>query len=219
MVFLQSSIFNRRVIMSFGSSAEVKARPGCRSYQTWTEWKKRKQKETEQDVAPEAPAKKVSPLKGRKLGPRKKPSPLKGRKLGPRKPKPLIVPLGVLEAVQKSKRAQIDEAIKPGIDALFGMEYKKTVQEPSVNTLLQERALQYGTFASLAKTAQEFKSVLYRELGSRNKRLADDQAEALDMIMTKIARVINGDADHADSWADIAGYATLVAERLQGRTL
>ena len=46
-------------------------------------WKKRKQKETEQDVAPEAPAKKVSPLKGRKLGPRKKPSPLKGRKLGP----------------------------------------------------------------------------------------------------------------------------------------
>jgi len=159
--------------------------------------------------------KKVSPLKGRKLGPRKGPSPLKGRKLGPRKPKPLVVPLGVLEAVQKSKRAQIAEAIKPGIDALFGMEYKGL----SVNTLLQERALQYGTFAALAKTAQEFKSVLYRELGSRNKRLADDQAEALDTILTKIARIINGNADHVDSWADIAGYATLVAERLQGRSL
>jgi predicted ATPase len=162
--------------------------------------------------------KKVSPLKGRKLGPRKGPSPLKGRKLGPRKPKPLVVPLGVLEAVQKSKRAQIVEAIKPGIDALFDMEYKKTVQEPSVNTLLQERALQYGTFAALAKTAQEFKSVLYRELGSRNKRLADDQAEALDMILTKIARIINGNADIADHYFDIAGYATLVAERLQGRS-
>ena len=183
-------------------------------------WKKRKQKETEQDVAPpEAPAKKVSPLKGRKLGPRKKPSPLKGRKLGPRKPKPLVVPLGVLEAMQKSKRAQVVEAIKPGLNALFGMEYEKTVQAPSVNTLLQERALQYGTFAPLAKTAQEFKSVLYRELGSRNKRLADDQAEALDMVIHKIARIINGNADHIDSWADIAGYATLVAERLQGRTL
>jgi hypothetical protein len=186
-------------------------------------------KQRKEDVAPEAPAKKVSPLKGRKLGPRKKPSPLKGRKLGPsplkgrklgpRKPKPLVVPLGVLEAVQKSKRAQIVEAIKPGLNALFGLEYKKTVQEPSVNTLLQERALQYGTFVSLAKTAQEFKSVLYRELGSRNKRLADDQAEALDMILHKIARIINGNADHVDSWADIAGYATLVAERLQGRTL
>jgi len=177
-------------------------------------------KQRKEDVAPEAPAKKVSPLKGRKLGPRKKPSsPLKGRKLGPRKPKPLVVPLGVLEAVQKSKRAQIVEAIKPGLNALFGMEYKGSGQGLSVNTLLQERALQYGTFASLAKTAQEFKSVLYRELGSRNKRLADDQSEALDMIFHKIARIINGNADHVDSWADIAGYSTLVAERLQGRTL
>ena len=181
-------------------------------------WKKRKQKETEQDVAPEAPAKKVSPLKGRKLGPRKKPSPLKGRKLGP---SPLK---GRKLGPRKPKhegitRAQLATELKPGLNALFGLEFKKTVQAPSVNTLLQERALQYGTFVSLAKTAQEFKSVLYRELGSRNKRLADDQAEALDMIIHKIARVINGDANHVDSWADIAGYATLVAERLQGRTL
>ena len=178
-------------------------------------WKKRKQKETEQDVAPEAPAKKVSPLKGRKLGPRKKPSPLKGRKLGP---SPLK---GRKLGPRKPKitRAQLAKELEPGLNALFGLGFKKTVQEPSVNTLLQERALQYGTFVSLAKTAQEFKSVLYRELGSRNKRLADDQSEALDMILHKIARVINGDANHVDSWADIAGYATLVAERLQGRTL
>ena len=162
-------------------------------------------KKRKEDVAPEAPAKKVSPLKGRKLGPRKKPSPLKGRKLGPRKP--------------KITRAQLATELEPGLNALFGLEFKKTVQAPNVNTLLQERALQYGTFASLAKTAQEFKSVLYRELGSRNKRLADDQAESLDMILHKIARIINGNADHVDSWADIAGYATLVAERLQGRTL
>ena len=166
-------------------------------------------KKRKEDVAPpEAPAKKVSPLKGRKLGPRKKPSPLKGRKLGPRKPKK-----------EGITRAQLATELEPGLNALFGLEFKKTVQAPSVNTLLQERALQYGTFVSLAKTAQEFKSVLYRELGARNKRLADDQSESLDMIFHKIARIINGNADHVDSWADIAGYATLVAERLQGRTL
>ena len=166
-------------------------------------------KKRKEDVAPpEAPAKKVSPLKGRKLGPRKKPSPLKGRKLGPRKPKK-----------EGITRAQLATELEPGLNALFGLEFKKTVQAPSVNTLLQERALQYGTFVSLAKTAQEFKSVLYRELGARNKRLADDQSESLDMIFHKIARIINGNADHIDSWADIAGYATLVAERLQGRTL
>ena len=128
-------------------------------------------KKRKEDVAPEAPAKKVSPLKGRKLGP----SPLKGRKLGPRKPKE-----------EGITRAQLATELKPGLNALFGL---------------------------------EFKSVLYRELGSRNKRLAVDQSEALDMIMTKIARVINGDADHVDTWNDIAGYAKLVAERLQGRTL
>ena len=170
-------------------------------------------KQRKEDVAPEAPAKKVSPLKGRKLGPRKKPSPLKGRKLGPsplkgrklgpRKPKVGVVPLSLLEVARK-----VADATQP----------KKAVFE-GVDKILQERAQSYGTFVSLAKTAQEFKSVLYRELGSRNKRLADDQAEALDMIIHKIARVINGDANHVDSWADIAGYATLVAERLQGRTL
>jgi hypothetical protein len=42
-----------------------------------------------------------------------------------------------------------------------------------------------------------------------------DQREALDMIAHKIARIINGDPDYADSWVDIAGYATLVSERLK----
>lgn len=147
--------------------------------------------------------KKVSPLKGRKLGPRKKPSPLKGRKLGPRKTKVGVIPLSLLEVARK-----VADATQPKKDVFQG-----------VDKILQERAQSYGTFVSLAKTAQEFKSVLYRELGSRNKRLADDQAESLDMILHKIARIINGNADHADSWADIAGYATLVAERLQGRAL
>ena len=48
--------------------------------------------------------------------------------------------------------------------------------------------------------------------------LDDDQIEALDMIASKIARVVNGNPNHIDSWIDIAGYATLVADRLQGKT-
>lgn len=38
--------------------------------------------------------------------------------------------------------------------------------------------------------------------------------EALDIITQKIGRIINGDANYADSWQDIAGYAQLVANRL-----
>ena len=34
------------------------------------------------------------------------------------------------------------------------------------------------------------------------------------MILHKIGRIINGDADYADSWHDIAGYASLVDKRL-----
>jgi hypothetical protein len=52
-----------------------------------------------------------------------------------------------------------------------------------------------------------------------DRKLEDDQAEALEMIANKIARILNGDPDYADSWTDIAGYATLVAERLNGREL
>ena len=32
------------------------------------------------------------------------------------------------------------------------------------------------------------------------------------MIAVKIARILNGDPNHFDSWIDIAGYATLAAE-------
>jgi hypothetical protein len=43
----------------------------------------------------------------------------------------------------------------------------------------------------------------------------DDQREALDMIAHKIGRILNGDPNYADSWVDIAGYAKLVADRLE----
>jgi hypothetical protein len=42
-----------------------------------------------------------------------------------------------------------------------------------------------------------------------------DMQESLDMIVTKMARILIGDPYHHDSWIDIAGYAMLVANRLQ----
>jgi hypothetical protein len=35
------------------------------------------------------------------------------------------------------------------------------------------------------------------------------------MICSKLARLACGDADHVDSWHDIAGYATLVVKDLE----
>jgi len=35
------------------------------------------------------------------------------------------------------------------------------------------------------------------------------------MICHKIGRIVNGDPNYYDSWADIAGYAKLVSDRLE----
>jgi hypothetical protein len=46
-------------------------------------------------------------------------------------------------------------------------------------------------------------------------RLMDDQRETLDMIAHKIGRILAGDPNVEDHWKDIAGYATLSADRVR----
>ena len=86
----------------------------------------------------------------------------------------------------------------------------------SINKTLRERGERYGTFVGHANVTQRLKSVIWFCLKARGKQLADDQQEALDMICHKVGRIVNGDPDYADSWHDIAGYAQLVADRLNG---
>jgi hypothetical protein len=87
----------------------------------------------------------------------------------------------------------------------------------SVDAILNERASNYGSFLGLSQVTQRLKAVAHQFAGQNNKTFDADQAEALDMIFTKIGRILNGDANHIDSWIDIAGYATLVADRLKGK--
>jgi len=92
-----------------------------------------------------------------------------------------------------------------------------------ITTTLQERGSRYGKFIGHARITQDLKSVIAehtplgrtRADGTHSDHLAPDQQEALDMICHKIGRIINGDPDYADSWHDIAGYAMLVANRLE----
>lgn len=41
-----------------------------------------------------------------------------------------------------------------------------------------------------------------------------DSKEALRIIANKIGRILNGDPEYDDNWRDIAGYATLVLDRI-----
>ena len=88
----------------------------------------------------------------------------------------------------------------------------------SVDQILDGRHKTHGTFADLADITAGIRAIILLALQERRKNLPCDQEEALVMIVTKIARVVNGDHNHVDTWKDIAGYATLVADRLEGRT-
>lgn len=85
-----------------------------------------------------------------------------------------------------------------------------------ITETLTERGNRYGRFVDHAQVTQDLKRVIRLHLVARGRALADDQQEALDMVCHKIGRIVNGDPDYADSWVDIAGYAKLVADRLEG---
>lgn len=87
----------------------------------------------------------------------------------------------------------------------------------TTTAILEERGKRYGAFVGHARITQTLKYEIGQELLCHNKLLSPDQMEALDMICHKIGRIVNGDPDYADSWADIAGYARLVADRLEGK--
>lgn len=85
-----------------------------------------------------------------------------------------------------------------------------------VDAILNERAENYGKFIDGAEVMQMLKRLVHGYIEQRGTQLAFDQREAIDMIVHKLGRIINGNPDHVDSWRDIAGYATLVADRLEG---
>ena len=84
-----------------------------------------------------------------------------------------------------------------------------------VDTVLDERGATYGTFSGVARITQQIKHCLKQ--GDSYHKLAPDQKESLDMIASKLGRIVNGDPEYDDSWVDIAGYAKLISDRLQGK--
>lgn len=82
----------------------------------------------------------------------------------------------------------------------------------SLDNTLKERKNRYGDFSTGAQLAVGLKERMRRHSGWDN--LSAIHIQALDTIMDKIARIINGDPDYADNWHDIQGYAKLVEDRL-----
>ena len=119
----------------------------------------------------------------------------------------LGIPLDEFAAEWEKQQKDSQEQQETGIE----------MYEDEVDATLDARAVEYGKFIEGAEVMQMLKRVVQNALSNRDKVLAHDQAESLDMIIHKIGRIINGNPDVIDHWLDIAGYAQLVADRLNGR--
>ena len=76
---------------------------------------------------------------------------------------------------------------------------------------LNQRQEQYGSFEDVAMFTEQMVDVMRR---GYYEKLAYNQKMALYMICSKMARIVNGNPNHKDSWHDIAGYATLIDNEL-----
>ena len=83
----------------------------------------------------------------------------------------------------------------------------------SVASTLAQRGVRYGKFLDHAVIAQGLKDVMWATTAWE--WMLPDQQQALEVIMDKVARILNGDPNYDDNWVDIAGYATLVFNRLR----
>lgn len=82
-----------------------------------------------------------------------------------------------------------------------------------VAKILEERKKTHGDYSTHAVMAQNMKEVV-RKSPNREK-LTPAMMEGLDMILHKVARILNGEPTHVDHWDDIGGYAELVAQELR----
>lgn len=88
--------------------------------------------------------------------------------------------------------------------------------------ILEQRGSNYGDFNTQANLAQALNIIFTQHYMSTHKKdgkvtpeLPPVMAEAIHMILHKIARIGNGNPYHMDSWVDIAGYAQLVVYALE----
>ncbi|UOF81444.1 hypothetical protein [Caudoviricetes sp.] len=93
-----------------------------------------------------------------------------------------------------------------------------TLQQPdpeancvhSVDNTLAERGTNYGEFNDFAEICQGLTLVAREQPGWD--KLSNPHREALEMIIHKISRVLNGNPNYKDSWHDIQGYAKLAED-------
>jgi hypothetical protein len=79
-----------------------------------------------------------------------------------------------------------------------------------IRQILEARGNRYGNYKSVGTTAQLIKDTL--RAGDTWNCVGLESREALEMIASKMARIVNGDPFYKDNWDDIIGYAMLARD-------
>lgn len=74
-------------------------------------------------------------------------------------------------------------------------------------SILKERQKTHGEYTNVARISQALKAIL--QDGPTHDNLSLMQRESLDLICTKLARIVCGSPEK-DHWLDVAGYADLI---------
>ena len=82
-----------------------------------------------------------------------------------------------------------------------------------IEEVLNQRQSTYGSFTKNAEVSQMLKYFMTQ--GTNYKQMPVPHREALEMIVHKIARIVNGDPNYIDNWVDIIGYSQLVIKEIK----
>jgi len=82
-----------------------------------------------------------------------------------------------------------------------------------IRNTLNVRETNYGPYADNAKVAQTIKKAM--QTGRNWESLPDYMKESLELMATKIGRILNGNPHHKDTWHDVGGYSKLVEDELE----
>ena len=81
-----------------------------------------------------------------------------------------------------------------------------------IKEILTETGSRYGSWDTNSAISQDIKKAMVGGIAWND--LPPYMKESLELIATKISRILNGDPYYADSWDDIGGYVKLVTDEL-----
>jgi hypothetical protein len=87
----------------------------------------------------------------------------------------------------------------------------ETATQPNIRAMLDSRAKTHGDYSHHATVTQMLKQIMHSAPNWAD--LKYHERETLEMVAHKVGRILCGDPHHHDHWRDIAGYATLSADR------